>query len=177
VDSFTVPFTPGTTITNIGFHAVEHHNEAFAYLGGPAINNNPWSVNQASGSLTWSTTTNPIRWGTLYNFRFDADVPPGQGSVTLGQFKSGSPASLSGLSTVPSGAPADCNGNGTPDGDDISNGTSLDCNSNGIPDECEGPCGITLQFVAGGLASPVFLTSEPGDASRLYILEQNSGRI
>ncbi|MCA9309948.1 MAG: PQQ-dependent sugar dehydrogenase, partial [Phycisphaerales bacterium] len=52
-----------------------------------------------------------------------------------------------------------------------------DCNSNGIPDECEGPCGITLQFVAGGLASPVFLTSEPGDASRLYILEQNSGRI
>ncbi len=177
VDSFTVPFTAGTTITNIDFHAVEHHDEDFAYMGGPAINNNPWTVNQTSNSITWSTTTNPIRWGTLYNFRFDANVPPGQGSVTLGQFKSGAPTSLSGVSTVPSGAPADCNGNGTPDADDIANGTSLDCNGNSIPDECEGPCDITLQFVAGGLASPVYVTSEPGDASRLYVLEQNSGRI
>jgi DNA-binding beta-propeller fold protein YncE len=31
----------------------------------------------------------------------------------------------------------DCNGNGIPDGDDISTGTSLDLNGNGIPDECE----------------------------------------
>ena len=31
----------------------------------------------------------------------------------------------------------DCNGNGIPDDEDISNGTSADCNQNGIPDECE----------------------------------------
>jgi parallel beta-helix repeat protein len=31
----------------------------------------------------------------------------------------------------------DCNYNGIPDNEDITNGTSLDCNANGIPDECE----------------------------------------
>lgn len=31
----------------------------------------------------------------------------------------------------------DCNGNGQPDGDDISNGTSADCDANGVPDECQ----------------------------------------
>lgn len=35
--------------------------------------------------------------------------------------------------------PPDCNGNGTPDPDDIAAGTSTDCNSNSIPDECETP--------------------------------------
>ena len=34
---------------------------------------------------------------------------------------------------------ADCNCNGTPDGDDIDGGGSADDNGNGIPDECE-PC-------------------------------------
>ena len=31
----------------------------------------------------------------------------------------------------------DCNGNSTPDDQDISGGTSLDCQPNGIPDECD----------------------------------------
>jgi hypothetical protein len=34
----------------------------------------------------------------------------------------------------------DCNMNGIPDNEDISNGTSEDCNNNGIPDECEEDC-------------------------------------
>ena len=33
--------------------------------------------------------------------------------------------------------PADCNGNGIPDEEDIASGTSRDCNATGIPDECE----------------------------------------
>src|SRR4029077_4312410 len=32
-----------------------------------------------------------IRWGTLYNFRFDADQPPQTASATVGLFKTGSP--------------------------------------------------------------------------------------
>jgi hypothetical protein len=31
----------------------------------------------------------------------------------------------------------DCNGNGTPDADDLAGGASGDCNDNDIPDECE----------------------------------------
>ena len=35
------------------------------------------------------------------------------------------------------GAPPDCNGNGTPDDQDIAGGTSPDCDTNGVPDECQ----------------------------------------
>lgn len=34
----------------------------------------------------------------------------------------------------------DCNGNGTPDEQDIASGTSQDCNGNRLPDECETDC-------------------------------------
>jgi glucose/arabinose dehydrogenase len=34
----------------------------------------------------------------------------------------------------------DCNGNGTPDDQDIARGTSADCNANAVPDECEPDC-------------------------------------
>jgi hypothetical protein len=55
-------------------------------------------VAQTSNSITWTTETfaqnqnaNAIRWGTLYNFRFDADQPPQSNSATVGFFKTGSP--------------------------------------------------------------------------------------
>ena len=35
---------------------------------------------------------NAIRWGTLYNFRFDANRPPQTSSATIGFFKTGAPA-------------------------------------------------------------------------------------
>jgi len=34
----------------------------------------------------------------------------------------------------------DCNGNGSPDGDDIATGVSLDADGNGVPDECQVDC-------------------------------------
>src|SRR4029077_16661651 len=49
-------------------------------------------------SITWNTETfaqnqnaNAIRWGTLYNFRFDANQPPQAANATVGFFKTGSP--------------------------------------------------------------------------------------
>ena len=58
----------------------------------------PWDVTQEASSVTWSTETfaqnqnaNAVRWGTLYNFRFDADQPPQQANATIGFFKTGSP--------------------------------------------------------------------------------------
>jgi hypothetical protein len=60
-------------------------------------------------SVTWATQTyevnvnaNALRWGTLYNFRFDANVAPGTSAVTIGLFKPGSPATMSATTVTPS---------------------------------------------------------------------------
>ena len=37
--------------------------------------------------------------------------------------------------------------------------------------------GITSQRVASGLARPIFVTAPPGDANRLFVVEQHTGRI
>jgi hypothetical protein len=94
VGSFSLPLPPGASLTNVGFHAVESHDEPFS--------NDPWTVDVTTESITWTTEFNPLRWGTLYNFRFDADLPPGDGTVTLGLHKPGTPAVVTGTTQVPS---------------------------------------------------------------------------
>ncbi|MHC4091069.1 MAG: hypothetical protein ACYSVY_12490 [Planctomycetota bacterium] len=149
VGSFSIPVTPGTLVTNIGFHAVEHHDAGVA-----GYSNDPWTASVANGEITWSTADNPIRWGTLYNFRFEANVGPDPDdvTVTLGMFDPGTPTVVTGTTVGPLQGPPDCNTNGIPDECDVDCGTnggpcdvpgcgeSDDCNSNGIPDECETDC-------------------------------------
>src|SRR5262249_38206753 len=82
--------------------------------------NIPWTATRTGAMLTWATvpfavdpTSNPLRWGTMYNFWFDADRPPVASSATLGLYKPGTPASLSGPVQAPAGpCPADWNGDG-----------------------------------------------------------------
>jgi hypothetical protein len=100
IQSFSVPLNAGVTISNIGFHAPPQHpgwaNDGTQ--GDAGYSSTPWSVTQAADSITWNTQTfvqnqnaNAIRWGTLYNFRFDADQPPQATNATVGFFKTGSP--------------------------------------------------------------------------------------
>ena len=63
-----------------------------------------------SKSLTWSSETfaqnpnaNAIRWGTLYNFRFDSDRPPQAANATVGFFKTGAPITVGILAPGPVG--------------------------------------------------------------------------
>ncbi len=125
VDSFTLPIPAGVNVTNAGFHAPEHWDEPMAYPGGPAIDNQPWAFSAASDSITWSTSTNPIRWGTMYNFWFDADASPGVVSAALGQYKSGAPTELTGdtlgplTPLTPTGCPGDATGDNGVDFDDL----------------------------------------------------------
>ena len=65
---------------------------------------------RTSSSITWSTETfaqnqnaNAIRFGTLYNFRFDADQPPNPTNATVGYFKTGAPMPV--LIQAPGGVP------------------------------------------------------------------------
>ena len=101
IQSFSVPLGPGVNISNIGFHApLQHpgwaHDGTFREM--PGYSSTPWNVTQDASSITWSTETfaqnqnaNAIRFGTLYNFRFDADQPPNPTNATVGFFKTGSP--------------------------------------------------------------------------------------
>jgi len=96
-----VPVGPGVNISNIGFHAPIQH-PGFANDGtfnSQGYSSTPWSVMQDASSITWSSETfaqnqnaNAIRFGTLYNFRFDADQPPNPTNAMVGYFKTGSPS-------------------------------------------------------------------------------------
>ncbi len=105
--SFTVPIDATNVITDIDFHAVESHDESF--------DNVPWTSAISSDCpvgdrcIKWETVNNPLRWGTVYNFRFDANAPPQPGAggdvrgatVVLGLFDPGVVTSVSGLSVGP----------------------------------------------------------------------------
>jgi hypothetical protein len=94
-------------ISNDGFHAPPQHPgwPQDGTVGDAGYSSTPWSFDPGNGSsVTWSTETfaqnpnaNAVRWGTLYNFRFDSTLPPAAGQVTIGFFKTGSPISVGGV--------------------------------------------------------------------------------
>ena len=85
----------GATAANLGFHFVEYHS-------GEIYDETPWTAAVTTVGVRWDTidyATNPdanaLRWGTLYNFWFDADVPaPSATLIELVLFKPGTPDSL-----------------------------------------------------------------------------------
>ncbi|PYL08673.1 MAG: hypothetical protein DME33_06710 [Verrucomicrobia bacterium] len=114
IQSFSVPLAPGVNISNIGFHAPPQEP---GWANDGTFNNQgysstPWTVTQATDSITWNTETfaqnqnaNAIRFGTLYNFRFDADQPPQAASATVGYFKTGSPMTVAIQAPLGGGTP------------------------------------------------------------------------
>jgi hypothetical protein len=99
IQSFSVPLGKGVNISNIGFHFPPNHpgfpNDGT--VGNTGFSNDPWTPNQTPDALTWICETlaqnpnaNAIRFGTMYNFRFDADQPPQSANATVGFFKTGS---------------------------------------------------------------------------------------
>jgi hypothetical protein len=90
---------PPATITNIGFHAPPQH-PGFAQdgtVGDAGYSSTPWEAVNFFGNVSWSTETfaqnpnaNAIRFGTLYNFRFDANEPPAFHPASIILFKTNS---------------------------------------------------------------------------------------
>ena len=90
--SFSVPIPACVTVTNEGFHDVFYHS-------GEPYDGTDWPVTVGGGEVSWSTddftsdpNANALRWGTMYNYRFDADSPPTPVTVEIGLFKTGVPA-------------------------------------------------------------------------------------
>jgi hypothetical protein len=103
--SFSVPMPAGATVQNIGFHDVDYHS-------GEPFSGADWTATVQGGAITFATQTfaenanaNALRWGTLYNFRFDCDVAPEAGSATVGLFRPGAPDDVAIIATVPVGGP------------------------------------------------------------------------
>jgi hypothetical protein len=103
IQSFSVPLGCGMTVSNIGFHAPLNHpgiaNDGT--LGNAGYSNTAWGSNQTTSALSWNSETfaqnqnaNALRWGTLYNFRFDSNRPPHAANATIGFFKNGTPITV-----------------------------------------------------------------------------------
>jgi hypothetical protein len=103
IQSFGIPLGCGVQVTNVGFYAPRNHPGAAndGSVGGTGFSNTPWAATQSADALTWSTETlaqnqnaNAIRWGTMYNFRFDSTRPPQTTTATVGFFKTGQPITV-----------------------------------------------------------------------------------
>lgn len=114
VGALTIPVDPCAAVTNTDFHAVANHPPV---PDAPSYSNEPWAVDVSASAITWATQTfaenqnaNAIRWGTMYNFRFDAAGPPTLVTATIGMFKTGALADVAIMAPGrPAGLAADIN--------------------------------------------------------------------
>ncbi len=103
IQSFSVPVGCGVTVSNVGFHAPP---QPAAFVNDGTFNSagysgTAWASTQTGTALSWNSETfaqnqnaNAIRWGTLYNFRFDSNKPPQAALATVGFFKTGAPITV-----------------------------------------------------------------------------------
>jgi hypothetical protein len=125
--SFAIALDPRITTTNEGFSCISYHSGDGD--GNVNFSNTPWTLEKVPGKLGWSTQTpteniraNAVRWGSTYNFRFDANVAPAAaGEVTLGLWKAptaASPAtSMAAAAQIPGLPPACGSADYNADGD------------------------------------------------------------
>jgi len=104
IQSFEVVY-PGfiAILNNVGFHAPPQepgwsNDGTFNNQG---YSSTPWTFTQGITSAIWNCETfaqnqnaNAVRWGTLYNFRFDSPAAPSTATANIGFFKTGAPVSV-----------------------------------------------------------------------------------
>ena len=119
IQSFTLPKRPGVTLSNVGFHAPPQHPgwTADGTVGNTGYSSTPWAQTEAGGLVTWASETlaqnpnaNAVRWGTMYNIRFDANRPPVNSNATIGFFKTGAPMTI--VVAAPASADSTCSRTG-----------------------------------------------------------------
>ena len=113
IRSFGIPVDAQVSVSNIGFH-MPPQQPGMTFDGtdsNAGFSSAPWTPSQAGNSLTWSAETltenpnsNAIRWGTMYNFRFDSTSPPQLTNAMIGFLKTGAPITVQ--VQGPSAAPA-----------------------------------------------------------------------
>lgn len=96
VQGISFPKPAGVTLSNVGFHAPPQHPgwAADGTVGNAGYSSAPWTQAEADGQVSWSSQTfqqnpnaNAIRWGSMYNIRFDSNRPPTAVTAALSLFK------------------------------------------------------------------------------------------
>jgi len=121
--AFHVPLVSGSVVSNLGFHDVDYHS-------GEPFDGSDWTGVAGPSEVSWSTVpyavdpnANALRWGTLYNFRFDANIHPGAVTATIGFFKPGQTSSF----TIQTIGPALCVVNGVCEAGETCANCAADC--------------------------------------------------
>lgn len=125
--TFAVPLPAGVSVEAVDFHDVSYHSGDGP--GGVNLDGTDWTATTGA-TQRWATqvygdneNANALRWGTLYNFRFDANATPTVGAVTMDLFKPGTPTSVTATGLpIPGGVNTlgDVNGDGIVDLTDLS---------------------------------------------------------
>jgi hypothetical protein len=99
-----IDFAAGVSVTNVGFKDVDHHSGEYEPGNGQPISTTDWTSAFDAGTamVSWETGTfdvtpeaNSLRWGTMYNFWFDADAGADAIQVhELSLFKPGTPCRI-----------------------------------------------------------------------------------
>ncbi|MBK8101389.1 MAG: hypothetical protein IPK26_30265 [Planctomycetes bacterium] len=94
--AFRIPVQAGATTTNYGFRDID----------GNALNQ--WSAARVGNEIVFSAAANnALNWNSIYNFWFDCNVPPGNGTVYLDEARVGPGALTVAVSArAPNGIPA-----------------------------------------------------------------------
>lgn len=145
---FSVAAPECSGISNLGFHDVFYHS-------GEPFDGTDWPATVLPDQVIWATTqsfaqnanANALRFGTLYNFRFDAATPPTPGNIKIGLFKPGSPSLMTVTADVPSAitcTKGDVNGDTAVNGSDVSKFVEIIM---GAPATAVEKCAGDLEFV------------------------------
>ncbi len=92
--AFSVPLAEGAAVTAPDFRDVRYHSGDG--IDGVNFSGTDWTHAAADNRCSWTTQTfaenpnaNALRWGTMYNFRFRASVPPITGEARIDLFREG----------------------------------------------------------------------------------------
>jgi len=136
--ALSIPLPAGVTVSSSSYHDVDYHSDDIQ-------DNAPWARTTSATAVQWKANTlvlnglvpNALRWGTLYNFRIDANAAPGTHAIMLGYSEAPHPPFDISLS-IPTLTPSVCDNDGICDAGETCASCPADCASQGGGSGCCG---------------------------------------